>query len=79
MKSGDVRSFWSFDAPVADDSEIHCHECGEWSLLAEWERGYVDCDTCGDHDAMVCPKCDEHYDHVHSSHHPLRVRRPEID
>lgn len=76
MKASDVW-LWSFSQNPTDISEIKCLECEEFSPLAEWTEGYVGCDTCGDHSAMCCPKCDECHDHVHSSHHPMEVRQPE--
>lgn len=79
MKAEQVRPFWAFDPPITDRSEIHCVSCGEWSPLSEWEMSYIDCETCGDHDAMECPKCGELYDHVHSDLHPLKTRKPECD
>lgn len=76
MKAKDVLHTWAFTPNPTDDSEVECRECGEWSQLAEWEEGFVDCDTCGDHSSMVCPKCGENYDHVWSNDNPLKTREP---
>lgn len=41
--------------------EIHkCPECGH----ADWREGYVECEDCGDHTAVVCKNCGEAFDHV---------------
>ncbi|CAE6859492.1 hypothetical protein R69746_07741 [Paraburkholderia aspalathi] len=79
MKAIDVRA-WAFEPRVADDSEVECRECGAWSPLSEWTEVHdgIECETCGEHDAIECPGCGELYDHVHSSHSPLRTRNPAI-
>lgn len=46
--------------------EIRCPECKDWSKYSEWRIGNVGCQDCGDHTALVCPRCDEPTDHVWS-------------
>lgn len=60
----DETSLWDFDGPVVDDSVVVCPECNEPSQLADWREGSSYCEDCGDHSAMVCPKCEHHVDHV---------------
>lgn len=63
MKAKDVGS-WSFDGDVENDSIIECPRCGEATPLMEWHECDVPCDECGSHSAMVCPECEEAFDHV---------------
>lgn len=65
---------WAFTQEVTDTSEVRCRECGEWGALADWTEGTVPCDDCGEHMAIVCPKCREPYDHVWSENRPLEAR-----
>lgn len=74
MKASETRG-WKFSAPIADDSEIQCQECAVFSPLAEWEEDSVYCEACGDHDALVCPRCGEYHDYVH--HVAFNVRNRE--
>ena len=67
---------WSFDAPLSDACEIQCQDddCAVWSPLAAWSVEDLECETCGEHDAMECPACGWLHDHVHSGLTPFRVR-----
>lgn len=70
---------WKFtandkEARPIDSSDVRCNECKEFSPLAEWRESSIDCETCGDHDTMVCPKCEEHADHVEDE--PMEIREP---
>jgi hypothetical protein len=65
MLAADTHCIWDFTADPIDTSDIQCPGCQEWSPLAEWREGEAACDQCGSHAAMVCPKCNEHFDHVH--------------
>ena len=73
MKASETKA-WAFTVAPTDDCDVRCRECGEFSPLTEWEEGSVDCECCGDHDAMVCPACGECEDHVYSSYRPMEVR-----
>lgn len=67
---------WAFTVPPTDSCDVQCPraECGAWSALTAWSVEEVDCDTCGEHDAMVCPVCAWEHDHVSAGQLPLRVR-----
>lgn len=69
-------SGWSFTDPLTDTCEVKCHQCLEFSPLAEWTEGTVGCEDCGDHDAIFCPACDHGEDHVWSNSDPMEVREP---
>ncbi len=75
MKAADTGG-WAFTAPISDESEVKCNECGEFSPLSDWTEGYVGCEDCGDHDAMRCPRveCEHCEDHVYSDRKPMEVR-----
>lgn len=74
MKADETRA-WGFTAPLEDNSEVQCPDCDKWSALSTWERGYVDCETCGDHASMDCPECGAAHDHVWAK--PFSTRLPE--
>lgn len=76
MKADD-SSMWAFEPDLSDESEVFCRECGEWSPIADWTEGEIDCETCGSHSAIMCPQCGEAYDHVWSSNEPLKTRKNE--
>lgn len=61
----DAESLWSFTAPITEESLIECPECKEASPLSEWQESEVYCEDCGSHAAMMCPKCEERFDHVY--------------
>ena len=67
----DDAFLWTFTGPIGDDCQVKCKECKEFSPLAEWAEGYVDCEDCGDHAAMVCPRCGHGHDHVYSE--PMEI------
>ena len=56
--------WWEFDKEPEMGCEIQCPECLTWHPHEEWHKGLVGCELCGDHDALVCPACGEHFDHV---------------
>ncbi|WP_175785545.1 hypothetical protein [Burkholderia ambifaria] len=66
---------WTFDPALTDASEVLCGECNGWSPIADWETSLVECETCGDHAAIVCPLCEHHHDHVHCD--TFKTRLPE--
>ena len=65
MTADDAQRLWYFDANVSDGDVVRCPECKADTPLAAWREGEVYCEDCGDHAAMVCPSCDERFDHVH--------------
>ena len=67
---------WEFNPPLDGGCEIKCPECDEWSPPEEWKEGEVGCEDCGSHSAMVCPKCDERFDHVFSPTFETRLMSP---
>ena len=56
--------YFDFTQELTDNSQIKCPECKEWSLATEWKHIPVYCNVCGDHPGILCPKCDELFDHV---------------
>ena len=67
--------WWSFDAEVTEESLILCPECKEASELKLWTEGVVDCELCGDHATMECPRCAYGFDHVyHMTFHVLPMK-----
>lgn len=65
MKISDL-SLWHFDQGLFEGCSIICPECGEPSVHTDWREGTVDCESCGYHDAIICPKCNHQVDHVWS-------------
>jgi len=55
---------WRFEPELQEKSEVLCPECKEWSDISDWSEGSVFCELCGEHATMVCPKCEEQFDHV---------------
>lgn len=51
----------------ADDTytDLQCPNCKAWINFAAWEHDDNYCETCGDHECMVCPACDDNVDYVH--------------
>lgn len=45
-----------------------CEECHETSPARDWRLTSVDCETCGDHTAIQCPRCLEVIDLVFTDH-----------
>lgn len=74
MKAEEVGA-WNFPSDLKDSDEVLCPECGEYSPLSDWAEGAVGCETCGEHDAIICPLCAERIDHVHS---PKFKTRPKL-
>lgn len=65
MDVDDSRA-WEFDKPLQSDADmVECPECATLSPLSAWREGEVYCELCGDHAAMICPACDEFFDHVY--------------
>jgi len=58
--SSEVRTWW----PDGEKYEIKCSDCGQWSPALDWVDGHVECETCGDHNAIECPHCGEPIDYV---------------
>jgi hypothetical protein len=79
MKAVETRA-WRFETPPSDDCEVRCPdgECAAWSPLTAWTVEDLECETCGEHDAMQCPVCGWLHDHVHSGLTPLKVRAPSV-
>lgn len=63
MELSDFYSY-KFSQPIIFPSSILCSECKEFSPFQEWREGEVWCEDCGEHSALICPKCEHHYDHV---------------
>lgn len=38
--------------------EILCPTCKQWSALSRWMEINIPCETCGDHEALMCPNPD---------------------
>jgi len=49
---------------LQEGCELKCPECGEWSCHKKWEQTYVPCEDCGEHMAIMCPKCEEDFDTI---------------
>lgn len=67
----DLNEFdlWVFTKePLEESSVVECPECKKASPIKTWWIGGVGCSDCGEHAAMVCPECCEHFDHVHCPH-----------
>jgi len=67
---------WKFTGEITEDTEIQCQYCNAWSAFKEWGPTSVECETCGDHDALECPHCFEGQDHIHQR--PFETRNPPI-
>lgn len=63
MESGD---FYLWNVKVFEECEIKCPECNKWSDMQDWKKDDVPCEVCGEHEAIVCPKCGQYFDHVWS-------------
>lgn len=66
MNTNEFNSTYEAVVQVTDTSEILCPECNEYSKIARWVEVTVPCELCGDHYAIVCPVCEEHFDHVYA-------------
>ena len=71
----DANFWFNFSHEIDEKSEIECSECKEYSNIQQWTDGYAYCEDCGDHNAIVCPKCDWPIDHIWCP--VLNVRQPE--
>lgn len=56
--------YFDFSGTLTPQSKILCPECLEYSAAIEWKHWDAYCEICGDHAAIVCPKCDDFLDHV---------------
>lgn len=63
---------WDMKPQPTEGCEIKCPECRKWSKHTEWIESEVDCEDCGSHSAIRCPKCDEDFDHVWSKEFMVR-------
>jgi len=61
-----INSYWHFTTAVTLESRIECPSCKEFSSVSEWRNSEVECELCGEHDAIRCPKCGYDIDHVWS-------------
>lgn len=61
MTVEDRTNGW-WEAPAGD--VWCCPECQEVSPIAEWRETEAYCEECGEHDARVCPRCEEVLEHV---------------
>ena len=52
-----------------------CPDCKELSPIEAWQQCDVPCDTCGDHDARMCPGCWSAWDHVWGAPEIARATR----
>jgi len=59
--------FFKFTAPADENSLIICPECGETTKLVEWIDGERDCESCGGHFGLGCPRCEDFLDSVFTS------------
>jgi transcription elongation factor Elf1 len=43
------------------ENVLRCPDCGKLSGLSEWQKtlNWVECETCGEHDIVICPKCEQ--------------------
>lgn len=60
------ENFFCFDfsEEVCSTSLFKCAECGEWVPALEWKHVDNYCEICGDHAALMCPKCEQIFDSV---------------
>lgn len=65
---------WYDVPPLADWT---CPACGAMSRADDWAEIEVPCETCGEHDGRMCPKCLAVFDHVFGAEHIAKasVRR----
>ena len=57
-------SWWNFSKELEETSMIECPECKKLAPPRDWKEGEVGCEDCGTHSAIICPNCDEYFDHV---------------
>jgi hypothetical protein len=53
---------------------LQCEDCEEVSPAGAWCRGYVGCETCNDHSAIMCPWCGWGHDGISTT--PKVVTEP---
>ncbi len=57
-------SRFTFSQDINCSSMLRCAECGLWSQVWRWKHTEIFCEICGDHEALMCPECMEHFDCV---------------
>ena len=67
--------WWKFNGKLTDACEVKCSHCGEFSPLTEWDEVRIECETCGEHEAMECPKCLDETAYV-GNRHIFDIREP---
>lgn len=55
---------WYTEKDYDENTIIKCPECNEWTSIKEWKEGETYCEDCGSHYGIICPKCEEIFDHV---------------
>ena len=61
----ELNTWWKFNPPdLTEGDEIQCPECRQFSSHKDWNEGEIFCEECGEHFAVVCPKCNKAYDSV---------------
>lgn len=55
-----------------DHDDVFCSECKQWSEFRYWRLGEIPCESCDTHLVIICPICDEYYDHVYAE--PFEVK-----
>ena len=69
----DQLKWWKFTAEPTEWCDLRCPTCGEFSVHTSWRESHIECDTCGEHITLQCPKCDNHIDMIHQFD-PIEVR-----
>lgn len=78
MMIPDGKSSWNWDGPsshadirhVLDDKTVdsatlvRCVNCDGVAPAGAWHCGYVGCELCGDHSALMCPWCGYGHDGI---------------
>lgn len=69
-----IDEFEAWDIKPFEGCEIQCPECKKWTNHKDWNLVSEICETCGEHDAIQCPICEESFGHVYDT--KFRVRDP---
>ena len=69
----DELDFWLFAEDPHEGCEIECPSCKTWNSHKNWREGEVYCEDCGEHSAIICPNCEEYFDHVWSPTFEVRT------
>lgn len=75
MKTEEINGTWNMIPELKEGGEIECPECKEWSNHNKWIETSVDCELCGDHDAIRCPECEEEFDHVYAPDFKTKITK----